>query len=67
MQPTNESLKKAAEQTRKTATILNEVTQHNTADTDGDLQVAADMEYQSQQLNEYVNKLIRLVKGQSDA
>jgi methyl-accepting chemotaxis protein len=91
MQLTDESFKKAAEQTQKTATILgeittaskeqstgigqvsqaihdlDEVTQHNAADADGDLQVAADMEYQSQQLNEYVNKLIRLVKGQNDA
>ncbi|HIJ79945.1 MAG: methyl-accepting chemotaxis protein [Desulfobulbaceae bacterium] len=91
MQLTDESFKKAAEQTQKTATILgeittasreqstgigqvskaihdlDEVTQQNAADADGDLQVAADMEYQSQQLNEYVHKLIRLVKGHNDA
>ena len=92
MQLTDESFKKAAEQTQKTATILSDittaskeqstginqvsqaihdlddVTQKNAADAEGDLQVATDMEYQSQQLNEYVNKLIQLVKGQkSDA
>lgn len=88
---TDGAFKQAAEQTKKTAGILQEittaskeqstgigqvtkavqeldgVTQHNAADADRNSQIAGDMEEQAGRLNEFVQKLVTLVKGSRPA
>ena len=50
-------------QVSKAVQELDEGTQHNAADADHDSQIAADMEQQSQRLNNYVLELVGLIKG----
>jgi len=51
-------------QVAKAIQELDEVTQHNAADADQDSRIAEEMKFQSQQLNEYVRKLVELIKGE---